>query len=95
MDRIKAPDNLETMMAAKKAANKAPTELHEFINKARTELGETAKSGDGSYGFYLGILKKIPLTTCYMFLSESRAANNPIKTFWWKIGQYKKEMKSK
>lgn len=96
MQRITPPDfeKLKAAIEKKKEKSKGNVSpLHEFILKARTDLGETATTGDGSFGFYLGLLKTIPLTTCYMYLAESKNSKEPIRIFWWKIGQLKKTIR--
>jgi len=71
------------------------SELHGLIHELRTEYGETAKTGPGSFGFYLGKLRRVPLQTIYMWRSEirqSRDAKNRGKLFWWKYKQWKKPL---
>lgn len=68
--------------------------LHAFIDEIRKEYGETATKGKGSFGFYLGMLKRFDLGELYRIRAEIQqsGAHTPKKLFWWKIGQ---EMKRK
>lgn len=89
MERIKLPENLKASIENRKTkGNVSP--LHEFILQARKELNETSTTGDGSFGFYLGMLKTIPNSILWGMLSESKLSKEPNKVFWWKVGQYKK-----
>ena len=71
------------------------SELHEFVDKIRTDFGETATKGKGSFGFYLRLLKKVPISTLYMWLGDikdSPKLNTPLarcKIFWWKYKQFR------
>lgn len=70
------------------------SELHELVAKMRRDFGETAKTGKGSFGFYLGILKRVPLFTIYRWLAEIKDSPNlttpeaRCKIFWWKYKQW-------
>lgn len=93
MERIKVPD-LDTLLAERKqVVRRVPTPLHEFVSRARYELKETSTTGDGSYGFYLGVLKTIPIPTLYLLLGAAKDANDPLKSFWWSVGDYKRKQK--
>ena len=46
------------------------SELHQVIAQMRRDFDETAKKGVGSFGFYLGILKNVPLTNIYRWLGD-------------------------
>ena len=65
------------------------SELHQVIAQMRRDFDETAKKGVGSFGFYLGILKNVPLTNIYRWLGDiesSKNLNTPTqkaKVFWW------------
>lgn len=72
------------------------TELHEVIFKMREQFGEKNKTGVGSFGYYLGRLKNVPLSTIYMWLSEikqGRDIRNEGKVFWWKYREWRKAKK--
>lgn len=93
MDKIQIPD-IQAMLEEKRNVEKRPASpLHEFVNKARLELEETSKKGDGSYGFYLGHLKKIPMSELYSMLHTAKQANTPLNAFWKMVGEYKKNLK--
>lgn len=70
--------------------------MHELIAEMRSRFGETAKTGKGSFGFYLGCLNRIgyqATLSLYKDVLES-TCDNPGKLFWWKfkklIEQHKK-----
>ena len=72
------------------------SELHEMIDKMRNDFGETAKKGVGSFSYYLGMLKKVPTGTIYLWLADIKDSTNldtPLaraKIFWWKYKTWKK-----
>jgi len=65
------------------------------VDKARKDFGETATKGKGSFGFYLRMLKRVPTSTIYQWLTDikdSPKLNTPLsraKVFWWKYKQWK------
>lgn len=67
------------------------SELHLLVADLRKEFGETAKTGPGSFGFYLGHMKRLGIQTARRLLSEVHDSNcrNACRLFWWK---YKQEM---
>ena len=76
------------------------SELHELVDKMRADFGETSTKGKGSFGFYLRLLKKVPISTLYMWLGDvkdSPKLNTPLarcKVFWWHYKQWKIPKKS-
>lgn len=70
------------------------SELHELIDKMRKDFGETAVKGVGSFGYYLGLLKKVPISKIYIWLGDikdSPKLDTPLsrcKVFWWKYRYY-------
>ena len=66
------------------------SELHEMVARLRKEFGETAKKGKGSFGFYLKLLKPVPISLLHIWLAninDSAKILEPIdkcKLFWWK-----------
>ena len=70
------------------------SELHELVDKMRTDFGETAIKGVGSFGYYLGLLKKVPISLIYQWLGDIRESpklDTPLarcKVFWWKFRTY-------
>ena len=68
-------------------SKKIHSELHDFIAETRRMFGETNTKGVGSFGFYLGRLRNIPVQTLYMLRAESLQPNvrEPCRMFWWKI----------
>lgn len=93
MKKIEAPDVVKILRTRRALFKSNVSPLHEFVLKARTELKEEATEGTGSFGFYLGMLKKIPLPILYQFLAESKGAKIPLRNFWWRVGHYKKELR--
>lgn len=79
----------------KKVRNSIHSELHELVAVLRKDFGETAEKGKGSFSFYLGLLKKVPVPTVYMWHAEIKQSPNlatPLarcKIFWWKYKQWK------
>jgi len=73
------------------------SELHNFIYETRKEYGETAKKGKGSFGFYLGFIKRLGLQEAYRIRAEVKQSNakDHKKLFWWKVGQELRRKKSK
>ncbi len=73
--------------------------LHEVVAKLRREFNETEKKGVGSFGYYLRMLKPVPVTTIDMWLKEVQNSTNldsPLakcKVFWWKYKQRKLKIK--
>jgi hypothetical protein len=69
------------------------SELHEFVKKARETFGETADKGVGSFAFYLGLLKKVPVHTLYMWLGDAKECSTREimrKRFWKRYKEWKK-----
>ena len=72
--------------------------LHELIDTMRTDFGETAIKGTGSFGYYLGLLKNVPLFAVEMWYKEVRSSSNlntglsRCKVFFWKYKQWKKKL---
>jgi len=64
------------------------SEIHSLVDDVRTQFCETARSGVGSFGFYLGFFGRVGKERVRLFLSESRDASNPKKLFWWKIKEH-------
>ena len=66
------------------------SELHELVDKMRQDFGETAKNGVGSFSYYLGMLKRVPISMIYRWLGDIRESpklDTPLarcKVFWWK-----------
>lgn len=93
MKRIEIPQLNKILETRRDASKRIPTPLHEFVFRARKELNETATKGDGSFGFYFGILKRIPLSELESMLKTAKQAKDPLKSFWWHIGEYKRQTK--
>lgn len=69
--------------------------LHEIVATLRHEFGETATKGKGSFGFYLRLLKPVPISVINIWLANIRDSAKPLdslakcKIFWWKYKQWK------
>jgi len=65
------------------------SQLHYLIDEMRQHFNETARKGKGSFGFYLGILKRVPIQKLYEFFSLSKQpeVKNSKKLFWWLVKQ--------
>ncbi len=85
--------NLLDKYTKKKPQRGIHSELHSIVNELRIEFHETAKKGVGSFGYYLGLLKRVPLTEIYRIRAEIRQSkvDNAKKLFWWHIGQLTKK----
>ena len=93
---ISASTNL-LRYAKKKAPSWMHSELHELVAKMREDFDEAdIKRGKGSFGFYIGKLKGVPLFTIKRWLAE--IADSPKldtsearrRVFWWYWREYKK-----
>ena len=75
------------------------TELQLYVDEVRTYFQENARYGKGSFSYYLGFCKKIPLQDLWQIFGEAKQAKNKTrfeqkKLFWWKIGQYLRATKA-
>ena len=70
------------------------SELHGLVDELRHEFHETAKKGKGSFGFYLGLLRRISLCEVYQLRSQVKQSDctDPGRLFWYK---YRELLKSK
>lgn len=79
--------------------NNLHSQLHFIVDEIRKDFGETAKKGKGSFSFYLGLLKNMPIPIIYKWLGlikESKNLKKPEakrKIFWWYYAQYRKNRK--
>lgn len=75
----------------KSAKNGPSTELQAYVDQVRTYFSERAKFGQGSFSYYLGFCKKIPMRTLWQIFGEVKQSRkirrDQHKLFWWKIGQ--------
>lgn len=72
------------------------SQLHWLVNEMRHSFGETAKKGLGSFGFYLGCLKRMGFESAYATWQEIEKSDvrDRKKLFWWKYGQTMKARKT-
>jgi hypothetical protein len=63
--------------------------LHDLVDELRREYGEDAKSGKGSFGFYLGILKRLGLERVRQIKAEVDQSDpaDRKRLFWWHVGR--------
>lgn len=79
---------------ARKPNKHIHSELHDLVDKMRKDFGETATKGIGSFSFYLGKLKCVPVSVLYMWLADIKdspklnTALSRRKIFWWKFKKY-------
>lgn len=73
------------------------SELHLLVDNVRTQFGETAKKGKGSFGFYLAFFKRLGLPAVYRILAELKLEGNETqgKLFWFKAKQELEKKKNK
>lgn len=73
------------------------SELHVLVDSARTQFGETAKQGKGSFGFYLAFFKRLGLNTVRRLLGELKEGGHEAqgKLFWAKAKQELERRKEK
>ena len=89
---------IQKRLQPKQTVTKLHTELHAFIAELRVEYGETKTKGAGSFGWYLGRFKKVPLTILYQLRAEVRQGVNvrsPVRLFHWKLKKYLAEQKER
>lgn len=69
------------------------SDLHALVDEVRTQFGETAKKGPGSFSFYLGFFKRLGTKRVREILAEVKESkiDHPAKLFWWKIKQETKQ----
>lgn len=88
-------NGLENRIQRQKVNKCIHSELHELVDKMRKDFGEIATKGKGSFSYYLGMLKRVPNSTIYLWLAEikdSSKFNTPLsrrKIFWWKYRVWK------
>lgn len=78
------------------------SELHQLIAEMIVQFREPSKIRVGTrevstFGYYLGRLKKIPISLIYQWRSEIKQARdirNEGKVFWWKYREYMKDKKA-
>jgi hypothetical protein len=70
------------------------SEIHDLADKCYKNFGETAKKGKGSFGFYLGFIKRLGVQSTYRIIAELRAdgKEHAGKLFWYKV---KKEFEAR
>ena len=64
----------------------------ELIDEIRKYFKETARYGMGSFPYYIGMFKKIPLHDIRQMFEEAKRTEKSVqdkkKLFWWKVGNY-------
>lgn len=63
--------------------------LHDLVDELRRDFGETAKTGKGSFGFYLGILRRLGSERVRQIKAEVDQSDSTDRKrlFWWHIGK--------
>ncbi len=82
-----------TKYFAKNSSHTSPK--NELIDEIRKYFRETARFGVGSFPYYIGMFKKIPLYQIKPMFEEAKRSNKSLtdqkKLFWWKVGNYLKK----
>lgn len=88
-------DKFSFKMPVKTRAKGIHSALHQLVDELRTEFGETATKGVGSFSYYLGFIKRLGMQETYRIRAEVRQseAHTPKKLFWWHVGQELKKRK--
>lgn len=72
-------------------------EMQELVDVIRTYFSEKAIYGQGSFSYYIGFFKQVPLGIVFQYFSEVKQTKKSLfgqkKLFWYKIGKYIKEKK--
>lgn len=82
-------------METRKPNHRIHSELHELVARIRKDFGETATKGKGSFGYYLRLLKPVPMFLLYQWVADIKQSRNlttsiaRCKVFWWKYKQWK------
>jgi hypothetical protein len=63
--------------------------LHDLVDELRRDFDETAKVGKGSFGFYLGILKRLGAARVRQIKAEVDQGDpsDRKRLFWWHVGK--------
>jgi hypothetical protein len=65
---------------------------NELIDEIRKYFKETARFGIGSFPYYIGMFKTIPVYEIRQMFEESKRTTKSLqdkkKLFWWKVGNY-------
>lgn len=69
--------------------------LHALVSESRSLFGEDAKTGKGSFGFYLGFFKRLGEDRVRIFLADAKESRDPKRKFWWLVGKYYREKREK
>ncbi len=81
-----------------KKEKKYYNQTQEMIDTIRKYFKENSRYGYGSFSYYIGISKKIPLEIIWQFFSEAKQSRKNLegqkRLFWYKIGQYLKNKKT-
>jgi hypothetical protein len=85
----------------KKEVKGIHSELHDLVARCIQEFHEPKTFIVGgrqvsTFGYYLGKLKKVPVSIIYMWISEIRQSTNiksPSKVFWYKYKKWKEKCK--
>ena len=74
-------------------------EMQEIVDIVRNYFGEKAVYGQGSFSYYIGFFKNMPLREVHKIFGEVKQTKKSIfdkkKLFWYKVGKYIKEKRSK
>ena len=84
--------NMENILNREKIYNN-PTQ--EIIDTIRKYFGENSRYGYGSFSYYIGMFKKVPLRDVGQIFAEVKQTKKSTfdkkKLFWYRVGKYIKE----
>jgi len=88
---------ISDLLSFDRIVNKEKTynsEMQELVDEVRIYFHEKAVRGIGSFSYYIGFFKRIPLREVRQMFGEVKQTKKSIfdkkKLFWWKIGQFHK-----
>ncbi len=89
---------ISQLLSFEKIINRPKTyhsEMQELVDEIRKYFNEVAVRGEGSFSYYIGFFKKIPISEIKRFFAEVKQTKKSTfdkkKLFWWKIGQFLKK----
>ena len=94
-DDLRSGSSLFSLRAVPKPTRGIHTELQALVDEVRALFGETATKGKGSFGFYIGYLKRLGVEQTRLILAEVKGARDPKRLFWWQVGQILKKRRAK